>query len=98
MLAATLQSLVDALYMRLEDTLFRIAGMFFNNDKFNPLQKTDPGKFFPGLLAPVVSNIYGDAVDFVKKLPTLKKIHGSFGMKKVDKASCCGGEVKSILY
>lgn len=98
MIAATRNPFVDAMDMGLENALFRITGMFFHNNKFNPFQQTDPGQFFFGLLPPVDSIFYGDTVDFIKKQPAVRKIHGSFMVKKVDMASCCGENIKSILY
>ena len=62
-------SLSHTLHVGFMDPLFIVGGVFFYNDKLDPVRQTDAAELFPGLLAPVCALIQRDAIDLVKKGP-----------------------------
>ena len=64
-----MDSLPHAFHVGFMDPLFIVGGVFFYNDKLDPVRQTDAAELFPGLLAPVCALIQRDAIDLVKKGP-----------------------------
>ncbi len=64
------------------DSLFRVAWMFLNDDKLDPVQQADPGELLPGSLPPILPMINRDTVNRIEKIPAVSVIHSCLSEKK----------------